>query len=228
MFLYDPTYLLLIPAIILAMWSQSRVKSTYAKYSRIRSQRGLSGAQVAERILRDNGIHNVRVEETQGVLSDHYDPTTRTVRLSPHNYRADSLAAVAVAAHECGHAIQHARAYSPLALRSAILPVANIGSSPLIWVLVMAGFLFSFPALIDAGIVFFSGAVLFHLVTLPVEFNASSRALAILSSNGYLATAEQEGARKVLNAAALTYVASATVSVLNLVRLLILRNSMRD
>ncbi len=227
-FYYDPTIILVLIGILLAMVAQGRVKSAYRKYSQVRSRHGASGATVAQEILRAHGLHDIEVEETTGFLSDHYDPRVRKVRLSSDNYRTNSLAALAVAAHECGHALQHAQGYSPLAWRHALLPVANIGSGPLIWVLVLVGLFAGFPPLVDAGIVFFAGAVLFHVVTLPVEFNASSRAMAILSNRGYLSPDESRGAKAVLNAAALTYVASATVAVLNLVRLLVLRNSMDD
>ncbi len=224
----DFTFLLLIPAIALALWTQFRVKSTYKKFARVRSARGWSGAQVAQRILAQNGLHHVAVEETPGLLSDHYDPRSRTVRLSTDNYRNPSLAALAVAAHECGHALQHAGGYAPLRFRHSLLPAANLGSGALVWIMVLGGLFLGLTPLIDAGILFFSGAVLFHIVTLPVEFNASSRALAILSNHGYLVGEENRGARKVLNAAALTYVASATMAVLQLIRLLILRSSMDD
>ena len=227
-FYYDATMLLILPAFVMAIWAQSRVKSTYRRYSQVRSSRGVAGADIAREILQRNGLSNVGVEEVPGVLSDHYDPRSRTVRLSTDNFRNPSLAALAVAAHECGHAIQHATGYAPLRWRHTILPAANLGSGWMVWVLVMAGLFFSYPPLVDAGILFFAGAVVFHIVTLPVEFNASSRALAILSNGGYLVGDENDGARKVLNAAAMTYVASAAMAVLQLARLLILRSSMRD
>ncbi|MAE70903.1 MAG: peptidase [Gemmatimonadetes bacterium] len=228
MYYEGPTFLLLIAGIALAMWTQFKVKSTYKKFGKVRSQGGLTGAKAAERILAQSGVHGVGVEESGGFLSDHYDPRSRTVRLSPDTFRTNSLAALAVAAHECGHALQHAKGYAPLNFRHALLPVANLGSGALVWIMVLGGLFLGLPPLVDAGIVFFAGAVLFHVVTLPVEFNASSRALAILSNHGYLVGEENAGAKKVLNAAALTYVASATIAVLQLVRLLILRDSMRD
>ncbi len=220
-FFYDPTFLLLIPAIGLALWAQFRVRSTYRKFQKQMSAQGMSGARVAESILRQNGIHDVKVEAVEGELSDHYDPRDKTVRLSVDNYKNNSLAALAVAAHEVGHAIQHARSYAPLKLRHTILPVTNIASFaafPLFFI----GLLMSSPMLMDLGIIFFGGVVLFHLVTLPVEFDASRRALTILN-NGYLAEQELRGARKVLNAAAMTYVAATAVALIHLLRLIILR-----
>lgn len=226
-FMFDSTFLLLIPAIILSIYAQFKVKSTYKKYMEVPNSAGLSGAEVARMILRDNNLDEVAVEEVPGMLSDHYDPRDKTVRLSTGNFRGRSIAALSVAAHEVGHAIQDAVDYAPLRVRHAILPVANIGSSLSIW-LIMAGFLFQFTGLIDLGILFFTGAVLFQVVTLPVEFNASSRALEILEGSSFLKRDEMPFAKKVLNAAALTYVAAAAVSVLELVRLLMIRNSMSD
>ncbi len=224
---FDPTFILLIPAILLSLYAQYKVKSTYSKYSEVPNAAGISGAEVARQLLRDNNIHDVEVEEVPGTLSDHYDPRSKMVRLSPHNFRGRSIAALSVAAHEVGHAIQDQVEYVPLKLRHAILPVANFGST-LAWPLLIAGFIFQATGLIDIGILFFVGAVLFQVVTLPVEFNASSRALRQLEGYRFLAPEEMPYARKVLNAAALTYVAAAAVSVLELVRLLILRNAMDD
>ncbi len=223
MFFWDPTFILLIPALILAIYAQTKVKSAYRKYSAVRNAHGLTGYQAAVELLRMNGISDVEVEEVPGELSDHYDPRTKTVRLSSMNYHSDSLAAVAVAAHEVGHVIQHATGYVPLQIRHAILPVTNLGS----WMafpLFFVGLIFSWPELMDLGIIFFTGVVLFHVVTLPVEFNASHRALLQLQSHGFLTTQEIGGAKKVLNAAALTYVAAATMALMNLIRLLLLRN----
>ena len=183
----------------------------------------LSGAETARRILSEQGIYDVAVEETDGSLSDHYDPSSKVVRLSSDNFHGHHLAGLAVAAHEVGHAIQHANGYLPLNLRHAILPVANLGSS-LGFPMVIGGMLFGFTGLIDIGILFFAGAVIFQLVTLPVEFNASSRAMAILSQ-GYLAGDEVSSAKKVLNAAAMTYVAAAATAVMQLVHLLLMRGS---
>ncbi len=227
MFFFDPTMLLLIPALILAFYAQAKVRSAYAKYSQIPNSHGLTGAQVAVEILRRNGLMDVQVEEVPGELTDHYDPRTRTVRLSTANYRERSIAAASIAAHEVGHAIQHATAYMPLQLRHAILPATNLGS----WMafpLFIMGLIFSTPFLMDLGIILFTGVVLFHVVTLPVEFNASSRALKQLVNHGLVASEELEGARKVLNAAALTYVAAATMAVMNLLRLLMLKNLSED
>lgn len=226
MFFWDPTMIIILPALILAFYAQYKVRSTFAKYNEIRSSRGITGREVAEYILRRNGILDVAVEEIDGMLTDHYDPRTKKVRLSSNNYRRDSLSAVAVAAHEVGHAIQHATGYVPLQLRHSILPVTNLGST-LAFPLFIIGLFLNTPFLMDLGILFFAGVVVFHLVTLPVEFNASSRALVQLKDNGLLTAGEVSGARKVLTAAALTYVATTLMAALELVRLILLRN-MRD
>ena len=218
---YDPTMILLIPAFILAVWAQIKVKSTYKRYQKIRSARGLSGAAVAKHILEGNGIFDVEVEAVPGELSDHYDPRSKTVRLSESNYQSSSLAALAVAAHEVGHAIQHNVGYAPLQIRHSILPVTNFAS----WAafpLFIIGFLFNTPFLIQLGIIFFAAVVVFHVVTLPVEFNASSRALKQLEKNGLLTGEEITGARKVLSAAALTYVAAAAMALIQLIRLILI------
>lgn len=223
-FIWDPTMILLIPAIILAIWAQMRVSSTYAKYSKILSARGTTGAETAKFLLEHNGLHDIKIEEVEGKLSDHYDPRSKTVRLSIDNYKGRSLSAVAVAAHEVGHAVQHGTGYVPLKIRHSILPATNLGS----WAafpLFIIGFLFNTPLLMDIGIILFAGVVIFHFVTLPVEFNASHRALAQLSTNGMLVQQEVNGARKVLNAAALTYVAATAVALLHLIRLIILRGN---
>lgn len=221
MFFWDPTYILLIPGIILAMYAQGKVQSTFEKYSRVYASIGMTGAQVARKILDDEGLSDVAVELTQGHLSDHYDPRTRKVRLSPAVYNGTSLASLGVAAHETGHAIQHDVGYVPLNIRHAIVPVANFGSS-LSWPLILIGLLMGSPYLARIGVYLFSAVVLFQLVTLPVEFNASSRALGILGGQGFLRDSEMSGTKKVLDAAALTYVAAALVGILNLLRLLIL------
>lgn len=224
LFIWDPTMILLIPAIILAIWAQTRVSSTYKKYSKISSARGTTGADTAKFLLQHNGLMDVKIEAVEGKLSDHYDPRSKTVRLSTDNFQGRSLAAVAVAAHEVGHAIQDGTDYVPLKIRHSILPATNLGS----WAafpLFLIGFFFNTPLLMDIGIVLFAGVVVFHLVTLPVEFNASHRALAQLGSNGLLIEEEVKGARKVLNAAAMTYVAATAVSLIHLVRLLILRGN---
>ncbi len=223
-YFWDPTMILLIPAIILAIWAQMRVSSTYSKYSKVSSARGATGAETAKFLLEHNGLPDVKIEAVKGKLSDHYDPRSNTVRLSTDNYRGRSLSAIAVAAHEVGHAIQHGTGYIPLKIRHSILPATNLGS----WAafpLFIIGFLFNTPLLMDIGIILFAGVVIFHFVTLPVEFNASHRALAQLSSNGMLVEEEMRGARKVLNAAALTYVAATAVALIHLVRLLILRGN---
>ncbi|MCB2199338.1 zinc metallopeptidase [bacterium] len=220
--IFDPTMVLLIPAIILAVWAQSKVNRAFKKFSRIANQSGLTGAQVARRILDQNGLNDIPVEATSGFLSDHYDPMKRRVVLSEANYTNPSVAAMAVAAHEVGHAIQHANGYSMLKLRGAMAGTVQIGSF-LAWPIVIIGFLFASPGLIDAGIILFSLVVAFHMVTLPVEFDASRRAIAILSTDGYVVPAETDGAKKVLNAAAWTYVAAAAGAILTLIRLFLLR-----
>jgi Zn-dependent membrane protease YugP len=224
---FDQYYLILVlPAVLLSLWAQFKVKSTFAKYSQIRCSRGISGAQAAELLLKENSISNVTIERVSGSLTDHYDPGHHVLRLSQPVYGESSLAAVGVAAHETGHAIQHARGYGPLALRSTLVPVANIGSSLGPWI-AMAGLVMSFGPLINIGIILFGGAVAFYLITLPVEFNASSRALAILSQNNVLSPEELRGARKVLSAAAMTYVASALTALMSLLRLILLSQRRR-
>jgi uncharacterized protein len=225
-FFFDPTMILLLPAIALALWAQGKVRSNYNKYSKVPSRGGLTGADVARKILSSNGLPDVEVRGVDGQLSDHYDPRNRTVNLSPAVYQGNSLASLAIAAHETGHAMQHGENWFPLAVRSAIAPTVGIGST-LAFPLFFIGFIFAAKIgwLMDVGIWFFSAAVVFHLVTLPVEFNASSRAMAILRNDGFLATDEAVGAKKVLDAAAMTYVAAAAMSVMQLVRLLILRGA---
>ena len=221
--IYFSYWWVLIPAIVLGLIAQSAVRSTYAKYREVRSARGITGAEMARRILSGHGVEGVPVEQVAGELSDHYDPRSRILRLSRGVYASASVAALGIAAHEAGHAIQHARAYAPLALRNTVYPVARFGSN-LGPIIVFGGLLLGIgEPLISIGIVLFSVAVAFSLLTLPVEFNASARALAILSQDRYLSEDELQGARKVLNAAALTYVAAALASVLTLVRLLMLR-----
>ena len=226
MFFFDPTFILLIPALILAFYAQSKVKSTFARYSQVRSSRGFTGEQVARQLLDMRGLGDVKVESTKGALTDHYDPRSRKLALSETVHDSASVAALGVAAHETGHALQHADAYRPLMLRTNLVPVANFGSM-LAFPLFIIGFLFanSVGWLMDVGIIVFSVAVAFSLVTLPVEFNASSRALALLRQGGYLNDQELPHARAVLNAAAWTYVAAATMAVSQLIRLLILRGS---
>ena len=224
MFFWDPTIVLLIPCLALALYAQSKVMRTYAKFRQIGSAAGLSGAETARRLLRENGIVDVTVEEVAGELSDHYDPRDRVVRLSSDIYRGHHLAGLAVAAHEVGHAMQHATGYFALNLRHSFLPVANIGT----WAafpLFMLGFFFNTPQLMDLGILFYAVVLAFQVITLPVEFNASSRAMVQLVDGRYLAAEEGVLAKKVLNAAALTYVAATATSLMHLVRLLILRGS---
>ncbi|WP_461371419.1 zinc metallopeptidase [Candidatus Darwinibacter acetoxidans] len=223
---YDPTFILVLPAMLLAMYAQFKVKSTFSRYLQERSQAGLTGAQVAREILNANGLHNVSVERIGGQLTDHYDPRSGTVRLSSHVYDGTSVAAVGVAAHEVGHAVQHARGYVPLGLRTSLFPVASIGSQ-MAFPLFMLGFLFSVDMLMLVGIWFFIAALGFQLITLPVEFNASKRALAALQSGGYLSKAEVPKAKAVLSAAALTYVAAVAVAASQLIRLLFLRGQRR-
>jgi len=228
MFFFDPTFILLIPALILAIYAQSKVKSTFQRYSRVRSLRGLTGKDVARELLDMRGLGDIPVEPVKGSLSDHYDPRKRVLRLSEPVYASDSVAALGVAAHETGHALQHADNYGPLMLRSSLVPVVSIGTNAAV-PLFLIGFIFAntFGWLMDVGIIFFTGAVVLSLITLPVEFNASSRALALLREGGYLTEQELPHARAVLNAAAWTYVAAATMAIAQLVRLLILRG-MRD
>lgn len=217
----DWTYFLIIIGMILSVAASARLNSVYGKYKKVRSASGYTGLETARRILRMAGITDVQVVAINGSLTDHYDPGKKQVCLSKEIFSGNSLAAVGVAAHECGHAIQHATGYVPLKVRSAIVPVANFGST-LFWPLFVLGLIFSAKPLLVAGIVLFSLALLFQLVTLPVEFNASSRALKALTDTGILGEGENKGAKKVLQAAALTYVASVAASLLQLLRLLIL------
>lgn len=224
-FFYDPTFMLLIPALLLAMYAQAKVSSTFQRYLRVPANSGVSGAQAARLLLDRNNLHDVRVEITRHHLGDHYDPRQRVLRLSPEVYHGRSLAALGVAAHETGHALQHAQAYIPLNIRNAIFPLASFGSS-LAFPLFFMGLIFQTGFLMDLGIMLFTAAVLFQVVTLPVEFNASSRALYMLESAGFLSRgAEVQGARKVLNAAALTYLAATAMAIAQLFRLLVLRGS---
>ena len=219
---FDPTYILIIIAAIISLIAQWRVNSAFSKYSRVASMSGMTGAQAARMILQSNGINDVSVQRISGKLTDHYNPSTKVLNLSESVYGSTSVAAIGVAAHECGHAIQHARGYFPLSLRTALVPVANIGSQ-LSWVFIIVGAILSFnQTLITIGIIMFSAAVLFQLVKLPVEFNASARALEQLESNGILYRDEVSQTRKVLSAAALTYVAAAATAILQLLRLIIL------
>lgn len=223
----DWTYILVIIALLISLLVQFNMNRTFQKYSRIRGASGLTGAQTAEQILRNAGIYNVRVEHIHGNLNDHYDPRSKVLKLSDPIYNGSSLAAVGVAAHECGHAIQDAVGYGPLKVRSALVPAANFGSQ-LSWPLFIFGLIFSMQPLLLAGIILFCAALLFQIVTLPVEFNASGRALRMLESTGIMGRQETSGARKVLGAAAMTYVASVAASLLQLLRLILLARRSND
>ncbi len=220
---FDPTYLLVIIGAVISMIASARVKSTYSKYSQMRSRTNMTGAQAAQRVLSSAGIYDVRIQHVAGNLTDHYDPRNKTLNLSDSVYGSASVAAIGVAAHECGHAIQHQQGYSPLNIRSALVPAANFGSA-VSWPLIILGIIFGGAGSLfcQIGIVLFSAAVLFQLVTLPVEFNASSRAVRILGDTGILSEQELPYTKKVLKAAALTYVAGAAAAILQLLRLLIL------
>ena len=225
---FDPTYMLVIIGLLLTLMASALVKSTYAKYKKVHSMSGMTGAQAAERILHQAGIYDVQIQHIAGDLTDNYNPKTKILSLSDAVYNNTSVAAIGVAAHECGHAIQHAKEYAPLNLRSAMVPVVNICST-LTWPAIFLGIILSWnQALITLGILFFSAAVLFSLVTLPVEFDASRRALKILGGTGMLTQNEVGKARKVLTAAALTYVASAAAMILQLLRLILLFGGDRD
>ncbi len=227
---FDPTYVLLLPAIIMVIWAQARVRSSFNEWSRVGTRSGVTAAQVARDILDRHGLTDVPVERVRGHLSDHYDPKARVVRLSDSTYHSNSIAAIGVAAHEVGHAIQHELSYTPLQVRNLIWPVARIGDG-LGPFLVILGFFFGGQGglwLMDLGILLFLGAVVFYLITLPVEYNASSRAVEILETGGYMTAQEVVGAKKVLNAAALTYVAGAAAAVMSLLRLLFLRSMASD
>ena len=230
MYFYDWTYFLVIIGAIICMIASARVNSTFKKYSKYRSMTGMTGAQAAERILNYAGIYDVTIQHVSGNLTDHYNPKQKTLNLSDSVYNSTSVAAIGVAAHECGHAIQHQQEYAPLSIRSAIVPVANIGSQ-LAWPLILIGLFISSNTgvfFINLGIIAFSFAVIFQLVTLPVEFNGSGRALRILGDTGILAESELPYTKKVLSAAALTYVASAAAAILQLLRLILLTNRRRS
>jgi len=223
-FLYNTSFMIMIPFMILAMVAQSRVKSTYQRYLKVQSYRGMTGEEVARSILTRNGISDVSVEMVGGVMSDHYDPRSKKVGLSRAVFSGTSIAALSIAAHEVGHAMQHANGYVPLTLRTAILPVASFGSKSA-FLFVFIGFFFNSLLVMDLGIWFFTAAVIFQFLTLPVEFNASSRALVQLADNNFLYEDEVVGAKKMLNAAAMTYVAATAVAIGQLLRLIILRNA---
>lgn len=225
MFYYDSTYLILIPAIIISLWAQTKVNSTFNKYVKVASYRGYNGAEVARIILDSNGLNYIPIEVTQGKLSDHYDPSKKVLRLSQDVYYGTSVASIGVAAHEVGHAIQHKNAYGPLKLRSAAVPMANIGSN-FSWILFFLGLVLGIQPLVSAGILLFAAVVIFQLITLPVEFDASARALKEIKDRDILYGDEVVGAKKVLDAAAMTYVAAALMAISQLLRLIII--SRRD
>lgn len=220
---FDPTVILLLPAVIISFWAQTKINSTYNKYSRVTNTNGYTGMQIARMILDGAGLFDVRIEMVNTRLGDHYDPSSRVLRLSPEVYNNSTIAAAGIAAHEVGHAIQHKESYKPLVIRNSIVPVVNI-SSNISWVLFFIGLLLGFRGLTTLGILLFSAVVIFQLITLPVEFNASNRALRILESRGILYGNEISGARKVLGAAAMTYVAATLMAVSQLIRLIALSN----
>lgn len=219
----DPTYLILIPALIISLWAQYKVSSTFDRYSTVRSKKGYTGAQAARIILDSVGLYNISIEAIGGKLSDHYDPTKRVLRLSKDVYNSTSVSALGVAAHEVGHAIQHKEGYKALEFRNSIVPIVNISSS-ISWILFFVGILLGYRGLTTLGIVLFSIVVIFQLVTLPVEFNASSRALVLLENNGVLYGEEIKQTKNVLSAAALTYIAATIMAFAQLLRLIVISN----
>lgn len=226
---YDGTYILVLIGVVLSLLASAKVKSTFARYSKVRSYSGMTGREAAEQILHRNGIYDVQVIHIAGNLTDHYDPRNKTLALSDPVYNSTSVAAIGVAAHECGHAVQHDVGYLPLSIRGALVPVANFGST-LSWPLILIGLFINgqmSAVLINLGILLFTAAVLFQIVTLPVEFNASHRAVKALGTTGMLREDEVKGVRSILTAAALTYVASAAAMILQLLRLLILTGGRR-
>ncbi len=228
--MWDPTYVLVLIGVVICMIASAKMNATFNRYSRVRSHSGMTGREAAETILRRAGIYDVRVEHISGNLTDHYDPRNKVLRLSDATYGKTSVAAVGVAAHECGHAIQHQVGYVPLQLRGALVPVVNFGST-IAWPLILLGLFFNSQmsqVLLNLGILAFSLAVLFQIVTLPVEFNASRRAVKILGESNMLYPDELSGTKKVLTAAALTYVAGAASAILQLLRILLLTGSRRD
>lgn len=220
---FDSSILYLIPALIISIWAQSKVSSTFNKYSKVRSISGYTGAQVARMLLDGAGLYDVPIEMIPGRLSDHYDPLNRVLRLSQDVYSSQSVASIGVAAHEVGHAIQHKESYKPLIVRNSIVPIVNIGSG-FSWILFFAGLILGIKPLLTIGIILFSAVVIFQLITLPVEYNASSRALRILNSKKILNNEEINGAEKVLDAAAMTYVAATLTSIAQLIRLIAISN----
>jgi hypothetical protein len=228
MFFFDPLYLILaLPGLLLGLWAQARVKGTYSRYAQVRTFRNMTGAEVARHLLDTEGLYDVQVEETRGFLSDHYDPRGRVLRLSPDVYHTPSVAAAGIAAHEMGHAMQHANRYTPLQLRSAIVPAVQFGSS-LAPILFFVGFLLGFTSLAWLGVILFALAVVFSLITLPVEFDASKRAKMLLNRNGLLMAEEMKGVDKVLDAAALTYVTAAVAAIGQLLYYVLLLGGRRE
>lgn len=223
MFFWDQTYLILIPAIIISFIAQRKIKSTYSKYIKIRTMNGYTGEEIARIILDYAGLNDVPIRVTDEELGDHYDPRSKSLTLSRDVYLGNSIAATGIAAHEVGHAIQHNESYAPLTIRNAIVPAVNFSSNAS-WVIFLIGLMFSFTPLLNIGIILFIVAVIFQIITLPVEFNASGRALKILESKNILNSKELVGAKKVLNSAAMTYVAAAIMSILQLVRLIAIKN----
>ena len=218
---YDYYYfILVIPALLVSLWAQLRVKTTYSKMSRVMNSRGMTGAEAAQNVLRFYGITNVRLEQVSGTLTDHYDPKEKVIRLSQGVFGATTIAAVGIACHEAGHAAQHAQAYTPIAVRNALVPVANIGSASGLWIALL-GLAMNWTIVIQIGIILYAFVALFQLVTLPVEFNASSRALKVIDETGMLQGEEYKGAKKVLSAAAMTYVAALLVSIMSLLRVIL-------
>ena len=227
MFFFDPTIIIVLPALIFTLWAQWNVNSTFEKYKKVRTLHNITGYESARKILDANGLYDVKIERVAGNLTDHYDPRANVIRLSDAVHDSTSAAAVGVAAHEAGHAVQHAKGYFPIKIRQAIIPVTRIGSS-LAMPLFLIGLILAVEPLLNLGIVFYATAVVFQLVTLPVEFNASNRAMAALNNSGSLSSSELDASKKVLTAAALTYVAALASSLLSLLRLIIIANGRRD
>ena len=225
-FYFDWTVLIVLPALVFSVWAQINVKSTFDKYSKIRTKRGYTGADAARRVLNENGLFDVSIERVQGHLTDHYDPRANVIRLSESVYSSSNAAAIGVACHEAGHAVQHAKGYFPIKVRMAIIPMTKFGSA-LAMPIFFIGLLFAMDALLSLGIVLYATVALFQLITLPVEFNASARALEAIGSSGMFDAEEKKAARRVLTAAALTYVAALASSLLTLLRLLVLANGRR-
>ncbi|MDQ0148894.1 zinc metallopeptidase [Eubacterium multiforme] len=226
-FYFDKTMLILLPALLISIWAQAKISSTYNKYKNVRTRNGYTGEQVARMMLNEAGLSFVNIEVVNTKLGDHYDPSQKVLRLSPEVYSGTSIASAGIAAHEVGHAIQDKEAYKPLRLRNSIVPIVNFGSS-ISWILFIVGIFMGSSLFLNLGILLFSGVVVFQLVTLPVEFNASKRAINVLEGRGILYGDEVNGAKKVLGAAAMTYIASALMAIAQLLRLLAISNNNRD